>query len=93
MGNLAITGGKAVRPKSGKWATWPQSDEADAKLMAEVTRSNNWSYDGKYEWDFAVRMNKPIRTVDISAPHTTHTADITIPAYPHFPKAFPKEQS
>lgn len=56
MGNLAITGGKAVRPKSGKWATWPQSDEADAKLMAEVTRSNSWSYDGKYEWDFAKKF-------------------------------------
>ena len=47
----------------------------------------------KYEWDFAVRTSKPIHTVDIYTLHTTHTADITIPAYPHFPKAFPKEQS
>ena len=47
----------------------------------------------KYEWDFAVRMNKPIHTVDIYTLHATHTADIIIPAYPHFPKAFPKEQS
>ena len=53
MAKLAIHGGKAIRAKGGTWAKWPVSDEADAKLMAEVTRSNNWSYDGKYEWEFS----------------------------------------
>lgn len=56
MANLAISGGKPVRGKGGKWAKWPVSDEADAKLMAAVTRTNNWSYDGKHEWDFAQKF-------------------------------------
>jgi len=58
MAQLAIHGGKAIRAKVGTWAKWPVSDEADAKLMAEVTRSNNWSYDGKYEWDFAKQFTE-----------------------------------
>lgn len=58
MATLAIHGGKAIRAKNGAWAKWPVSDEADAKLMAEVTRSNNWSYDGKYEWEFAKKFTE-----------------------------------
>ena len=39
----------------------------------------------KYEWDFAIRTNKPIRTVDIYTLHTTNPADITLPAFHNFP--------
>lgn len=39
----------------------------------------------KYEWDFAIRTNRPIRTVDIYTLHTTNPADITLPAFPNFP--------
>ncbi|MCC6143862.1 MAG: DegT/DnrJ/EryC1/StrS family aminotransferase [Candidatus Hydrogenedentes bacterium] len=56
MGILAINGGKTVTPKSKTWATWPVSDEADAKLLAEITRRNKWSYDGPTEWDFAQKF-------------------------------------
>jgi L-glutamine:2-deoxy-scyllo-inosose/3-amino-2,3-dideoxy-scyllo-inosose aminotransferase len=55
MGKLALNGGRGVRPKSKAkdWATWPVSDAADAKLVAEITKSNRWSYDGPNEWKFA----------------------------------------
>ncbi len=53
MAKLALSGGKAVCPKSKQWATWPTSDSKDAKLVAEITKSNRWSYDGPTEWKFA----------------------------------------
>lgn len=53
MGKLAITGGKAVRPKSAKWPAWPVHDANDVKQVVRVTRSNRWSYDGPVEWKFA----------------------------------------
>ena len=53
MARLAINGGKPIRPKSRKWPSWPVSDAADAKLLADITRSNTWSYDGPREWEFA----------------------------------------
>lgn len=56
MGKLAINGGKALCAKSKQWATWPVSDQADADLVARITRSNNWSYDGPHEWDFAEKF-------------------------------------
>jgi L-glutamine:2-deoxy-scyllo-inosose/3-amino-2,3-dideoxy-scyllo-inosose aminotransferase len=56
MGILAINGGKAVCAKSKQWATWPVSDKADADLVAKITQSNNWSYDGRYEWEFAEKF-------------------------------------
>ncbi|MEK7794671.1 MAG: DegT/DnrJ/EryC1/StrS family aminotransferase [Candidatus Hydrogenedentota bacterium] len=58
MSKLALLGGKPVRAKTAKWPSWPMSDEADAKLLAEITRSNHWSYDGKYEWEFAEKFTK-----------------------------------
>jgi len=56
MGKLAIHGGKAICAKSKQWATWPVSDKADADLVAKITQSNNWSYDGPYEWEFAEKF-------------------------------------
>lgn len=56
MSKLAVKGGAAVRPKDRPWPSWPVSDEKDAKLLAEITRSNAWSYDGKYEWQFAEKF-------------------------------------
>lgn len=56
MGNLAIHGGKAVRAKSKKWASWPVSDAADAELVSKITQSNSWSYDGRHEWEFAEKF-------------------------------------
>ena len=58
MAKLALNGGKAVRAKSKAkdWASWPVSDRADAKLVAEITKSNRWSYDGPIEWDFAEKF-------------------------------------
>ena len=53
MSELALLGGKALCADTKKWATWPVSDEADAKLVADITRSNRWSFDGPYEWKFA----------------------------------------
>ena len=53
MSKLAIDGGRPVRAASKQWPTWPVSDAADAKLAAEITQSNRWSYDGPHEWDFA----------------------------------------
>lgn len=56
MGTLAINGGKPLFPKTKNWAQWPVSDEADAQLLAEITRRNKWSYDGPTEWDFAQKF-------------------------------------
>lgn len=56
MANLAINGGKAVCSASQKWASWPVSDAADGKLVAKIATSNRWSYDGKYEWEFAEKF-------------------------------------
>ncbi|MBN2312065.1 MAG: DegT/DnrJ/EryC1/StrS family aminotransferase [Candidatus Hydrogenedentes bacterium] len=53
MAKLAINGGKPVRPKSVKWPEWPIHAESDVKLLAKITRSNRWSYDGPVEWKFA----------------------------------------
>lgn len=56
MGMLAVNGGRAIRAKSKQWATWPVSDAGDADLVSKITQSNNWSYDGKYEWEFAQKF-------------------------------------
>ncbi len=56
MSKLAILGGKPVVGKSVKWAKWPVSDEEDAKLVAKITRSNRWSFDGPVEWEFAEKF-------------------------------------
>lgn len=53
MSKLALFGGTAVRDSKKKWLTWPISSAADAKLVAEITKSNRWSYDGPTEWKFA----------------------------------------
>lgn len=53
MSKLAINGGTPVRAAKATWPDWPISDENDAKLLANITRSNRWSYDGPYEWKFA----------------------------------------
>lgn len=58
MPKLALTGGKPIRPKTKKWPAWPISDAADAKLLAKITSSNKWSYDGPYEWQFAEAFTK-----------------------------------
>jgi L-glutamine:2-deoxy-scyllo-inosose/3-amino-2,3-dideoxy-scyllo-inosose aminotransferase len=58
MANLAILGGKPLRAKSKTWAKWPISDEKDAELVAKITRSNRWSFDGPYEWKFAEAFTK-----------------------------------
>ena len=55
---LAINGGKPVRPKRATWPQWPVHDTQDVKLLSEITRSNRWSYDGKYEWQFAKAFSK-----------------------------------
>ena len=46
----------------------------------------------KYEWDFAVRVHKPICTVDFYSLEASITADIVLPAFPNFPARL-KEQS
>ena len=56
MTKLAISGGKAVCGKNRKWANWPISTEEDAKLVAKITRTNRWSYDGPVEWEFAQKF-------------------------------------
>lgn len=58
MAKLAINGGKPIVGKKKDWATWPVSDAADAKRVAEITRSNRWSYDGPTEWRFAEAFTK-----------------------------------
>lgn len=56
MAKLAVQGGKPVRPKSAKWPQWPIHDAADEKLLANITKSNRWSYDGPVEWEFAKKF-------------------------------------
>jgi L-glutamine:2-deoxy-scyllo-inosose/3-amino-2,3-dideoxy-scyllo-inosose aminotransferase len=34
------------------------TDEADVKLISEITRSTRWSYDGEYEWKFAEEFTR-----------------------------------
>jgi len=58
MAKLAINGGRPIRSKSQKWASWPISAPSDAALVAKITRSNRWSYDGPYEWEFAEKFTK-----------------------------------
>ena len=58
MSKLAIHGGEALCAKGKQWATWPVSEASDANLVAEITRSNRWSYDGPYEWKFAEAFAK-----------------------------------
>lgn len=58
MGKLAITGGKPVRDAKKKWPQWPISDAGDAALLSKITRSNRWSFDGPYEWEFARRFTE-----------------------------------
>ncbi len=53
MSKLAIVGGKAVRGANEPWPRWPIHEERDVKLLADITRSDRWSYDGPHEWDFA----------------------------------------
>jgi len=56
MARLAICGGKPLAGKNTNWAKWPVSNAADAKLTAQITRSNRWSYDGPVEWEFAEKF-------------------------------------
>ena len=56
MAKLAICGGRAVAKKSKKWAKWPVSDPVDEKLVAKITASNRWSFDGPIEWEFAEKF-------------------------------------
>lgn len=56
MSKLAIGGGKPLSGKTKKWAKWPISNAADADLVAKITRSNRWSFDGPIEWEFAEKF-------------------------------------
>ncbi|MCK5862993.1 MAG: DegT/DnrJ/EryC1/StrS family aminotransferase [Candidatus Hydrogenedentes bacterium] len=56
MPKLAISGGRALCGKRRKWANWPVSEESDINLIAKITRSNRWSYDGPVEWEFAEKF-------------------------------------
>ena len=58
MAKLALTGGRPVRAKSAAWPKWPIGDSKDARLVAEITRSGRWSYDGPTEWKFAEAFTK-----------------------------------
>jgi L-glutamine:2-deoxy-scyllo-inosose/3-amino-2,3-dideoxy-scyllo-inosose aminotransferase len=58
MAQLALLGGTPVRGKKAGLPQWPIHEEGDVKLMAEVTRSNRWSYDGPIEWKFAEAFAK-----------------------------------
>ena len=59
MSTLAIRGGAPVRTKKPEsWPQWPISDARDAKLVADITRSNRWSFDGPYEWKFVELFSK-----------------------------------
>ncbi|MBX7257125.1 MAG: DegT/DnrJ/EryC1/StrS family aminotransferase [Candidatus Hydrogenedentes bacterium] len=53
MGKLAINGGTPVRKESAKWPQWPIHTESDVRLLSAITKSNRWSFDGPYEWQFA----------------------------------------
>ena len=69
----------------------PVLDRCDALY---ILRLPGWerSRGVKYEWDFAVRVHKPICTVDFYSPEASITADIVLPAFPNFPTRL-KEQS
>ncbi len=56
MAKLALNGGKAVCGKKRTWASWPISDAKDAQLVAKITKTNRWSYDGPVEWEFAEKF-------------------------------------
>ena len=58
MAQLAIAGGNVVRSVDKHWPQWPVSSEQDAALVADITRSNRWSYDGPHEWRFAEAFTK-----------------------------------
>ena len=58
MAKLAICGGKPLCGRNKKWAKWPISDEKDVQLVAKITRSNRWSFDGPVEWRFAEAFTK-----------------------------------
>jgi len=58
MSKLALLGGAPVRAENKPWPQWPISTPADAKRVAEITRSNRWSYDGPVEWEFAAGFSK-----------------------------------
>lgn len=58
MAKLALLGGQAVRAESAKWPQWPMSTAKDAQLVAKITKSNRWSFDGPYEWQFAEAFTK-----------------------------------
>jgi L-glutamine:2-deoxy-scyllo-inosose/3-amino-2,3-dideoxy-scyllo-inosose aminotransferase len=58
VSKLALLGGRPVRAKKAGWPQWPIHEEADVELMAKVTRSNRWSYDGPIEWKFAEAFAK-----------------------------------
>lgn len=58
MAKLAIKGGDPLRNKDKAWPQWPVSDENDAKRLADITRSNRWSYDGPVEFEFAEKFTK-----------------------------------
>lgn len=45
-----------MRPVSKAWPQWPISDAGDVKRLAAITKSNRWSYDGPYEWEFAQKF-------------------------------------
>lgn len=57
MAKLAINGGTPVS-KQPPAARWPISAAADAQLVARITKSNRWSYDGATEWAFAEAFTK-----------------------------------
>ncbi len=56
MSKLAILGGRPLVAATAKWAKWPISAESDAELVAKITRSNRWSFDGPVEWEFAQKF-------------------------------------
>ncbi|MEX2016175.1 MAG: DegT/DnrJ/EryC1/StrS family aminotransferase [Candidatus Hydrogenedentales bacterium] len=58
MSKLALMGGKPVRGKNEAWPSWPMSDAKDAQRLAEIVKSNRWSYDGPVEWEFADAFTK-----------------------------------
>lgn len=58
MSKLAILGGAPVRAAAAKWPKWPISSAKDVQLIAKITKSNRWSFDGPYESKFAEAFTK-----------------------------------
>lgn len=58
MAKLAINGGAPVRVNTKKWPQWPMHSPGDAALMTKIVKSNRWSYDGPYEFEFADKFIK-----------------------------------